>query len=76
MIDICEEHHISRDTYNSLVKDAERDGRLDQFPAEEWNAKRPFDEREELKEARYERECREIESQEKEVRFHGDSRFG
>jgi hypothetical protein len=55
----CEEHEISRNEYNSLVKEAEREGHLEHYPAEEWNTNRPYEEREQLAEARFDREVQE-----------------
>lgn len=52
----CEEHCISRDEYNSLIKDAERDGRLSFYPAEEWNTDRSYEERTQITAERCERE--------------------
>ena len=69
---------ISRNEYNSLVKEAEREGHLEHYPAEEWNTNRPYEEREQLAEARFDREVQERiqEDREREERYHGDSRFG
>ena len=74
----CEEHEISRNEYNSLVKEAEREGHLEHYPAEEWNTNRPYEEREQLAEARFDREVQERiqEDREREERYHGDYRFG
>ena len=52
----CEEHCISRDEYNLLIKNAERDGRLSFYPAEEWNTDRSYEERTQITAERCERE--------------------